>query len=269
MMEAQAIEKLNELFAAASDINPNHQSVAFVPCGGSLQSLEQFMEMPMRMRQSFSTARIPDFIGYVTGNKSDTTTVYVKPDASCAVAIIDHGRPDYPEWGSHKATLALEKTRAFIALEALCAKPSSQQSFIDYLEDWAKDGVAECLINGEEVSASLAIAAIRKVEIKSSASTVHEKSDFSVSQSSVAQLDVRGAAEKMPTHIVLMSPIYTGTEQRDIYCRISITDDSGKPSFRLRIMQAEKHFEELSKEVESKLRTALEGVNVFVGQATR
>lgn len=268
-MEAAAIKRIEELVASSQTIDPRMDVVAVLPGDAKLASLEPFMEIPLRMRQSFSTARIPDFVAYVKGSETDTTAVYVAPDGSTAKAIIDHGTQSEPDWGSHTAVLNLEKTRAYAALETLCAKSRSQQDLIDYLEDWAKDGVVECLVNGNTVAASLAIAAVRKVEIKASASATHEQGDFNVSRSAIEEMDVRGATEKMPTHIVLMSPIYFGTEFRDIYCRIGITGDEGKPQFRLRIMKLESIQEEVAKEVETTLHAQLAGLRVFVGSVSR
>lgn len=268
-MESAAIKRIEELAASSQSVNPNTSVVAVLPGDAKLASLEPFMNAPLRMRQSFATARIPDFVSYVKGSKTETTAVYVSPDGSVAKAIIDHGTQSSPDWGSHTGTLGLEKTRAYAALETLCAKSRSQQDLIDYLEDWAKDGVVECLANGDTVAASLAIAAVRKVEIKESSSATHEQGDFKVSRSAIEEMDVRGATEKMPTHIVLMSPIYVGTQQRDIYCRIGITGDEGKPQFRLRIMKLESIHEEVAKEVETDLRAALDGIDVFVGSVSR
>ena len=268
-MQAEALQQLQELITASNGVDPDDQVVVVLPGNSKLADLEPYMDTPRRMRQKFETARIPDFVTYVKNSETDTTTVYVLPDGSKAKAIIDHGMQSEPDWGSHTAALNLEKTRAFAALETLCSQPRSQQSLIDYLEDWAKDGFVECLVNGNEVSASLAIAAIRKVEIKASSSSTHEKGDFSISQSAVAELDVRGATEKMPNHIVLMSPIYVGTEQREIYCRIGITGEEGKPQFRLRIMKLESIQEEVAKEVETTLRAELDGLDVFVGSVNR
>lgn len=267
-MEAKTLERLQELFSAAQTVHID-EVVTVLPGNASLASLEPYMSAPLRMRQKFTTARIPDFVAYIKGSETDTTKVYVASDGSSAHGIIDHGDHEQPDWGSHTAALSLEKTRAFASLISLCAQPRSQQDVIDYLEDWAKDGFVECRVHGEPVPASLAIAAVRKVEIKASAASTHHQGDFNVSRSAIEELDVRGATEKMPTHIVLTSPVYVGTTDREIHCRIGITGEEGNPKFRLRIMKLESIQEEVAKEVENTLSESLGSVSVFVGSVSR
>lgn len=263
------IDRIVQLAAASSAELITFTPTIALPDGVTIHSLEKYSSAPVRMRQNFHTERPSDFIAYVSDNKSDSTSIYVAADGARTKAILDHGTVDFPEFGEHTALLNLKKTRAFIALETLCSKSRNQQDLIDYLEDWAKDGTAECLRDGEKVNTALAIVAVRKVEIKASAQSTHAQGDFNVATSSVASLDVTGATERMPTHIVLKSPIYNVTAERDIVCRIGITGDEGKPQIRLRIMQIEMHEEAVAREIESLMRTELETCRVFVGEANR
>lgn len=263
-MEAATLKRIEEL-SAMSMAAPNvDYPIIVLPSGMAAQSLEPFMAAPNRFRQAYTTDRPSDFLRYVKNNFEEFSTIYVAPDGQKTVAIFDHGCPIAPQWGDHKATLSLKKTTAYSALEILCTAPRNQQALIDYLEDWAKDGFVECLRHSEEVSASIAIAAIRKVEINASAKSTHEQNDFAISRSSIENLDVKGATEAMPTHIILNSPVFTGTSQRSIYCRISIAGEEGKPQFRLRIMKQEAIFEEIALEIENLMRVSTEA-EVFVG----
>lgn len=266
--DESAITKIEEL--AKSGPLDTFIPSAIIPSGNKLQSLESLQGNPYRMRQRYTTERIPDFVRYVNENALvDSTVTYVSPDGASAHAIIDHGTHDEPEWGDHTADLALVKTTAYQALETLCAYPRKQQDLIDYLEDWGKPGYVECLVNGDPIATSTAIAAIRRVEIGAKATSTHEQGDFRASRTAMEEIEAKAAEGSMPGHIRLFSPVYVGTEEREIYIRIGITPIDDKPAFRLRIMQVETMQEAIAKEVEDRLRTELHTCQVYIGTVNR
>ncbi|MBE0454866.1 MAG: DUF2303 family protein [Roseovarius sp.] len=267
-LDASAITKIEELCNSGSLETPIPSMI--IPSGNKLQNLESLMHNPCRMRQRYTTERIPDFVRYVNENVCEGSTVtYVSPDGASAHAIIDHGTHQDPEWGDHTADLALVKTTAYQALEKLCAQPRKQQDLIDYLEDWGKPGFVECLVNGQPVAASVAIAAIRRVEINAKASTTHEQNDFRASRTAMEEIEAKAAEGSMPGHIRLYSPVYVGTEERVIYIRIGITPIDDKPAFRLRIMQVETMQEAIAREVEERLQAELHTCQVYIGTVNR
>jgi len=270
-MNAEAIQRIEQLSQAAHHLPMMHIEAVLAPQGATVVSLEHLGEHPARLRQTFKTERIKDFVAYIlAADGGNQPTVYVAPQGNAATAIIDHGNEELPGWGSHRAELALVKTREYQALETLCAKPRSQQDLIDYLEDWAKDGFVECLVSGEEVSASAAIAAVRRVELKASASSTHEQDNFAASRTALEQIEARGASNALPGHVKLMAPVYVGTNQRDIFARISVRETEGKPAFGIRIMQLDALTESVAREVEETLVSAFgDEASVFVGHVSR
>lgn len=271
-MTEEAIRRIEQLVQAAHAMPSTDVPAILAPGGASVTSLEHLMDAPARLRQVYKTERIPDFVKYVATHAHELdSTVYVAPTGDSAEAIIDHGNVSAPEWGQHRAKLALVKTREFQALEALCAQPRSQQELIDYLEDWARDGVVECLVNGEEVSASAAIAAVRRVDLKATAQATHTQDNFAASRTAIEQVEARGADGALPGHIKLMAPMYVGTAQRDIFARIGVREGKdGKPAFSIRVMQLDKLVEEVAREVEQTMIESLrDECAVFIGQVSR
>lgn len=267
-LDASAITKIEELCKSG----PLATAIpsAIIPNGNKLQSLESLQRHPYRMRQRYTTERIPDFVRYVNENVCEGSTVtYVSPDGASAHAIIDHGTHEDPEWGDHNAVLGLVKTTAYQALEKLCAQPRKQQDLIDYLEDWGKPGYVECLVNGEPIATATAIAAIRRVEIGAKATSTHEQGDFRASRTAMEEIEAKAAEGSMPGHIRLYSPVYVGTKEREIYIRIGITPIDEKPAFRLRIMQVETMQEAIAREVEERLRAELDKCQVYIGTVNR
>lgn len=274
-MERSAIERIEEL-AAAGPITESalEQNVAMcVPTGCELKDLERFRTAPRRMRQKFRTERIEDFIHYVENSRNTATAVYVSPDGSTARAIIDHGTHDDPEWGEHIADLVLARTPAYKAMRELCGSARSQQQLIDYLEDWACDGLIQSFHNDTELSSGAAIAAIRKVTLNASASSTHEEGDMRAKRSRLEEIAAQGAEGNLPTRFVLLAPMYVGLDVRDFHVRLGITsiDDRVErgPAFRLRILREELIRQAIAEEVEGKLRAAWMDVCVFIGEAER
>lgn len=269
---AEAIQRIEQLSQAAHAMPATKIPAVLAPDGAQVIDLEKYQEHPARLRQVFKTERIDDFVKYVVNHAGDEyPTVYVAPTGDSAEAILDHGSSVAPEWGQHRAKLALVKTREYQALEGLCAQPRSQQDLIDYLEDWALDGLVECLVNGEPVGASAAIAAVRRVDLKATEQATHVQDNFSASRTAIEQIEARGAAGSLPGHIKLMAPMYVGTGQRDIYARIGVrAGKDGQPAFGIRVMQLDKLVEEVAREVEQTLIDKLrDECEVFVGHVTR
>lgn len=271
-LTAEAIQRIEQLSQAAHAMPATHVPAVLAPGGAQVIDLEEFQERPARLRQTFRTERINDFVTYILAADGDRhPTVYVSPSGDKATAIIDHGTDEAPEWGHHRAELALVKTREYQALESLCAHPRSQQDLIDYLEDWARDGLVECLVDGEPVGASAAIAAVRRVDLKATEQATHVQDNFSASRTAIEQIEARGATGSLPGHIKLMAPMYVGTGQRDIYARIGVrAGKDGQPAFGIRIMQLDTLVEAVAREVEQTLIEHLRGeCDVFVGHVTR
>lgn len=277
-MEAEALKRIEELTAASrADIETDIPSVV-LPGGTEVRSLEKLMDRPARMRQNYETVRIPDFVRYVNesaSKQSGDSAVYVLPDGSAATAMIDHGTVSEPLWGDHKAHLSLAETRAFTAMKSLCARHITNQTLIDYLEDWGDDGTDDEVAgvvayrHGEVVSLGRAIAAIRRVEIKSTSGSTHEVHDFAASKSAFSDIEAKGSEETMPTHLVINAPVYVGTEPREIVAKIGIVPRDDEPAFRLRMLRFESIQEAVAAEVEERLRNELHGIDVFVGEASR
>jgi uncharacterized protein YfdQ (DUF2303 family) len=269
-MNAEDIQRIEQLSQAAHSLPSMHIDAVLAPQGTTVVSLEHLAEHPARLRQTFKTQRISDFVAYVNSAQGkNKPTVYVSRRGNEASAIIDHGDEKLPGWGSHCAELTSVKTCGFQALETLCAKPRSQSELIDYLEDWAAEGV-ECLVSGEGVSASAAIAAVRRVELKSSASSAHAQDNFVASRTALEQIEARGAVNALPEYIKLIAPVYVGTKKRDILARVSVRETDGKPAFIIRLMQFDALLENVAREVEDALVSAFSAeVSVFVGYVIR
>lgn len=274
-MDRTAIERIEELTHAASSVAgkalDDGAAALVLPKNCELTDLEKFQAAPRRMRQTFSTERLDDFIAYVEYARTDTTAVYVMPDGSSARAIIDHGTHDSPDWGEHKAKLNLKYTPAFQALADRIGKGLTQQDLIDYLEDWAMDGIVTCFQGAEEQSASAAIASIRRIKFDATSNTTHVKEDYRAEKSRFDSIEASSAAGSIPTHFVLTAPMYVGLTDRDIHVRLMLNSikQGDMPTLRMRILRRELIEEAIAKEVETELRHAWTDVAVFIGTTSR
>lgn len=77
------------------------------------------------------------FVAYVNRHKIPGTEVFAHTNTSTVVAIIDshEDASGDPGWQKHKLTLALEKSKAWLAWEAADGKLFAQDEFADFLAD--------------------------------------------------------------------------------------------------------------------------------------
>lgn len=93
------------------------EGAAIVPDGYKLESLERFQDQPNRLRGTFTARTIDQIAAYAWVYCSEVGTVlYVDDEKLSASMILDHGTPEDPLWGEHKAILSLRKTPEWEAI---------------------------------------------------------------------------------------------------------------------------------------------------------
>lgn len=105
-----------------------------VPAGYELQNLETYLPAPKQIRQTVNLNDVRSFIGYVNRFK-DNSAVFVDMEKLKAVAVLDYHEPNYPAWGSHKATLTLKHSAEWQAWKNKDRQTFGQVQFAEFLED--------------------------------------------------------------------------------------------------------------------------------------
>lgn len=267
-MNEETLKRIESWVAAATErLPPTTIPSLVLPADAEVKSLESLMGRPARMRQTFRTERIADFIQYVKAEHQDgETAVFVEPNGGGALAVIDFGTHEQPLWGSHKAKLDLNHTPAFKALKEMCAAPRSacrQRSLTDWLEDWSN--IITPMRDGQVLSVAQAVAAIRRVDLKKIGEASFEEGDFSSKRSAMESVEAESGAGKLPGSFEVECRVYEGTETRQIPVRLSLITSGEEPAFSLRIQGEEAIMENVAEEVELAIATKLSQARVYVG----
>lgn len=268
-MDRTAIEALNELAIAAHPRPETDIPTAVLPAGATIASLEEYQDIPTHQRRHIQTERLEEFCRYVSDQKdeADNTTVFVAPDGSGAVGVIDYGSHSAPRWGHHKATLRLQHTPAFRAAQNLRGSTLSQRQLTDWIEDWAE--IITPSTDAGAMTISKAVAAIRRVEIKETSKTDHEDGDFRAKTSGFAEIEARSGAGALPEWFDLQCQIYPCTNARSVRLRLSMLTGAKEPQFRLRLVAEEALLQEVAEEIELEITQRLAGTTIYVGQIAR
>lgn len=267
-MDASAINRLEALAvaAAANDTIGKHTKypALALPSGVSIHSIEQFQEHPHRFRSIFKTYIPADFIAYLAEHKSDSSAVFIDARRHKATAVLDFGGPSNgPEWAEHRAELALEKTPEHEALLKVTGRPLTQRELTDWLEDFS--GSVTPQINDDTLPMSKTIQAIRKLDLKATASRTIEDGDFRAARSSMEQVEVQQGENPLPSGFNLVGQLFSDTLSRSVQIRLSVLTSEPAPALVLRVQAYDKLMDEIVKEVESRIREAADGVAVYSG----
>lgn len=268
-----AIEHLEQT-ALLSDVNSSLSDIEtkshllVVPCGFQVKDLEDHMEFRDSYRMNFKTKSIDDFAKYSEEYDKEGAKCFVDSDSMTSNIIFDLGTEELPEHKRHTAKLQLDKTSAFKRLLAFAGSGAThyQKDAANFIEDW-KDFIVVSTSDGEVMKIAQAANAINKMTIESARSITSESDDFSEHLSATERVEVKGRAQ-MPAILDFTCVPYNGLANRKFQVRLSVLTGGTKPEISLRIIQLEKHEEDIVEEFkeilvgkfkDSKLKTFIGG----------
>lgn len=266
-MDATGIKRIEELAAGAAPRLDSHIPAQVLPGDSSVQSLEHLQEVPARMRSTFKTERIRDFVAYLKENAGVAAAVFVAPDGGGALGVIDYGNQDAPRWGDHKAKLGMKRTPEFAAVERICEEALSQRDVIDWIEDW-RDIIQPAVESGgeaTEVPIARALAAIRKINLKEAIDTGHEEGDFRNRRTAMEEIEASSGGDAIPGLYKVSCRPYPETITRTVYLRLAVMTSGREPKLRFRIIGHEALKQSVAEEIELDLTARLTGIRVFIG----
>lgn len=263
-MDAEGIKRIEQLVTAGHSVAGVCHPHLVVPEGSRLEGLERFENQPYRMRAHFSTERIPDFVRYVREQASeDESAVFVHPRGHGAEAVIDYGSQGAPAWGTHRASLNMARTVEHQALESITSRPVSQRDATDWIEDWAL--LLTPYRGDEDLSVSQAISQLRRIDIKATASQIHEEGDWSGKRSTMEEVEAKSGSGKLPEGLRMRLKPYPCTAEREVLIRLQLITGDDTPRIRFRVMGYEAMLEDVAHEVVEAVSSELSECRVFVG----
>ena len=141
-MPEYTIEEIKNLLTKAQAPNKDF-AVPFVVVDNDqrVQTLDLFLDKPIRKMASVSFYRPPSFIDYVNEQKQEKTTqLYVVSDTVLRAVIDDHGADvSAANWRAHVATLTLKNSIEYTTWKGKHGIQMVQKDFAQFLEDNSQD----------------------------------------------------------------------------------------------------------------------------------
>ena len=254
LQESKTVEQSNAaILRALADSN---DAVVALPDRYSTHDLEKLALMRRRARGCMTTTSIPDFAAYSQAHREFGATVFINAAKMRAVALLNLGAPKLPGHADNQAVLELEQTAAYKAMRFACSGHKSQSALAEFLEDWP-DAV-DALAHGEDLSMPKAISAIRKISIEALRRIESEEQQLSTTRSAFESVAAT-SVEKLPTHIEFNCVPFAGLTSRQFVLRMSVHTGEKSPLLSLRLINEEKHAEEMAQELCALLRQEISG----------
>lgn len=267
MFDKDAIQELTKseaISAANRAVNQQVETLVALPNDFVIHDLEKYLTNRRRARGVMSTSNVGHFAEYANKHAENGASVFIQQDSMTAVAVLNLGHPVEPGHADNLAKLAPKKTAAYTALKCIATGAGHKQQVIaEFLEDWP--GQVSCFNAIGVISASQAIAAVRKITIESMRKLENTEQQLSSSRSSFESVQAT-STELLPTTIYFEAVPYHGFEKRSFVLRLSVLTGSEKPAISLRIVNQEHHDEDMATELANLVKLAITELPVLIGE---
>jgi len=268
MLDKDAIQELSKaqaITAACAQVaalKTNGAAVA-LPNDFQVHDLEKLLPTRRRARGTMDTSSIADFAAYVAQHQEAGAAVFVSPSAMVANAVLNLGTPSAPGHADNRAQFKPRATAAYSALAQVAnGQAMDQQRAAEFLEDWAH--IITCFHEATELSPGKAVSAVRSITIDALRKVEATEKQLSASKSAFESVTA-SSTETLPTHVYFKCVPFHEFEERTFVMRLGIRT-SDKPALTLRIINREKHDEDMASELRAKVDAAItDGLPVLVG----
>lgn len=238
-MDAAAIDRIGALAIAAADSNKLGTPTPAIVLGDKVHTLEHLQDGRSRFRGTLKTNSLADFIGYVKRDHGrgpdDRASGFIDATALAATAFFNLGDHQSPGHADHLAQLKLDQTAAYRAVLSVDGKRVDQKSLAEWIEEWGTQiDVADD--NGEPLSLSLAIGAIRSVKVKATAESTTTVGNFAQTRTAMEDIEARASGlANLPGRLKFRFTPALGLSEQTADLRLSlIANPEEKPTFALR-----------------------------------
>lgn len=265
-MDAQAIQSIVDLATLAKGAPVAH--TALVPKSADLVSVERYLEAPTRFRRTFSTQRFGDFIAYIKKHGSSDSAVFIAPNMSKIVAVLNHGSASAPQWGDNTATLELAFEPEFDAFMSMTKFPISQRDLIDFLEDWLPTPfVSARTESGELIDPKVALGAVRRIRISSKNDVTHQQGNLRVERSALESVEA-SSDTGLAHNLMFVGAVYHGLPQYTVIARLGVRLTEKEPVFTLRMTGWQAKLASICADAEALIREQVgDAFPVYVGNS--
>lgn len=260
MQESECIRAATEALEKREKTN---QLIA-IPDSCSLVSLEKYMPFRRRARGKMRTSSLKSFVDYVKSHAESGAVVFVDSKEIGARAVLNLGTPQNPGHADNLALYCPQETAAYAALAKNTGMPLAQKEAAEFMEDW--QDCIQCLgENGDVLSTSQAVAAVRKITIEAISKRANEEMTLSASRSTFENLTA-SSQDPLPAAIRFTCNPYADAPERTFVLRFGIATGESKPRVILRIIKREEHQAQIAEALADRVEFALnDAIPVLVG----
>lgn len=246
MKEALQLLLANAVAAANVRIEGSAGEFAVVPEGYKLQSLEKLETHRNRFRGALITSSLADFVTYVKDRADSATHGFVDKDNMTCRVIFNLGDAELAGHGDDFATLRLEPTAAYAALQRIAGKNLSQKDLAEWMEDW-RDFLKAVSPTDEEMGMVQAIAAVRNITIKATSERNNVEGNFNAQRSAMDKIEA-DSQDTLPASLIFSCAPFDGLPLRNFVLRLSVLTGADKPVLKPRWVAEEQVREEIAQE---------------------
>lgn len=237
-MDHAAIKEIVALALKASDNSriKNHAGkvTAFVH-GGDVIDMEYVATGRFRYRGQFTTQSIEALAAYTQLNRPGVG--FVNAEDMSARIFFNLGDVEEPGHGDWTGTVKLKRTAELKAVQDIDGKKLAQKQLVEFIEDWASALTAKDA-EGNDLTISKAIGAIRNIKIKATTEAEHETRDLGGRKSSLEVIEA-SSKDVIPHALVMKLIPYDELAQREVTLRLSVITSEDTPRIAVRILGAE------------------------------
>jgi uncharacterized protein YfdQ (DUF2303 family) len=264
----QELAKAQAITAAMEAVGNESESIVALPDTFKIHDLEPFLLLRRRQRATMTTQTLADFSTYVAAQRETGTSVFVSAEGMRAIAVLNLGTPTSPGHCDHLAIYAPPKTAPYTAMTQVAnGYGMAQLKLAEFLEDWSDFCGAETYgEDGETVPMTLkkAVQAIRRISIDSSKKQESTVGQHTVELSVFEKVAANAKDQPLPAVITFKCIPHLDLKERTFKLRLGlITGD--KPALTLRVVNAERHVEEMGQELCALVRGAIGDTPVIAG----
>lgn len=240
-----------------------------LPESFKLHDLERGQQHRARARGTMLTSSINDFADYTVTHAEGGARVFVDPETSRAVAVLNLGTKDRPGFADNLAIFQPRRTAEFLALLEITGKPKAQKDIAEFLEDWgATHGRAFGASGGDEIAMPRAVAAVRSITIKTMQQLAAEDGNLNASRSQFESVSAESVGSTLPTHFVFAIAPHHGLPIHDFRIRLGVVTGGDKPQVILRVASMDAHAQKCSEEVSAAVIQAMGNSQIPVSVGT-
>lgn len=234
-----------------------------VPEGYKLHDLEPLQPARRRFRGAMTSNSLAAFVAYANKQAAESSACFVDPNAMKAVLIINLGTAQQPGHADHTATLALDKTAEFLALEKITANPHNQKELAEWFEDWHTHISGETA-DGTLMDAKAIVAAVRDIDVKAARNVGSTVQNLNQTRSTFESIDV-SSNKQLPAALRFRCIPYAGLDEQTFELRLSALTSGEALRLALHIRRAEALKDARANNFAEIVRKQLPASTVYVG----